>query len=252
LVGLPTDPTDDTADAQPTVSSFFPPMTEADWLDCDNPGWMLDFIQERASGRKLRLYVCACVRRIWHVLWDERSKRSVEVAEQYADGRVGEQELASAHSASAVNEISGSAVKGLYLDPMLQNVAAAAYSVSENHITIEWAVDISSRSANGNPDNTDVAEYIGQCRLLVDILGNPFRSVGITPAWMTPAVLKLAQAAYDNRLLPSGLLDNAGLAVLADALEEAGCKKADILSHLRGAGPHVRGCWVLDFILGKE
>jgi hypothetical protein len=65
-------------------------------------------------------------------------------------------------------------------------------------------------------------------------------------------VLKLAQAAYDNRLLPSGLLDNGCLAILADALEEAGCTDADILSHLRGPGPHARGCWALDLVLGKE
>jgi hypothetical protein len=64
-------------------------------------------------------------------------------------------------------------------------------------------------------------------------------------------VLNLAQAAYDNRLLPSGLLDNTRLAVLADALERGGCSNADLLSHLRGPGPHVRDCWVVDAILGK-
>jgi hypothetical protein len=63
---------------------------------------------------------------------------------------------------------------------------------------------------------------------------------------------KLAQAAYDDRELPSGHLDPARLAVLADALEEAGCTNADILSHCRSPGPHVRGCWVVDLILGKE
>ena len=52
--------------------------------------------------------------------------------------------------------------------------------------------------------------------------------------------------------MPAGTLDNTRLAVLADALEEAGCTEADILGHLRGPGPHVRGCWVVDLILGKE
>jgi hypothetical protein len=69
---------------------------------------------------------------------------------------------------------------------------------------------------------------------------------------LTPAVLKLAQAAYDDRLLPSGLLDNTRLAVLADALEEAGCGDAEILAHCRGGGEHVRGCWPVDLVLGKE
>jgi hypothetical protein len=68
---------------------------------------------------------------------------------------------------------------------------------------------------------------------------------------LTPAVVKLAQATYDNCLLPSGLLDSTRLGVLADALEEAGCDNPDILSHLRGPGPHTRGCWVVDLVLGK-
>jgi hypothetical protein len=87
---------------------------------------------------------------------------------------------------------------------------------------------------------------------LRDSFGNPFRPVSLAPAWLTPAVLNLAQAAYDNRVLPSGLLDNTGLAILADALEEAGCDSADFLSHLRGPGPHVRGCWAVDLILSKD
>lgn len=65
------------------------------------------------------------------------------------------------------------------------------------------------------------------------------------------AVFSLAQAAYDERELPGGHLDNARLAVLSDALEEAGCTDETILSHLRSPGPHVRGCWALDLVLGK-
>jgi hypothetical protein len=64
--------------------------------------------------------------------------------------------------------------------------------------------------------------------------------------------MALAQAAYDERNLPSGLLDTNRLAVLADALEDAGCTGPDILEHLRGNAPHVRGCWVLDLILSKD
>ena len=88
--------------------------------------------------------------------------------------------------------------------------------------------------------------------LLREIVGNPFRPVALDPAWRTPSVVSLAQAAYEERILPGGTLDSERLAVLADALEEAGCDNADILSHLRGPGPHVRGCWVVDLLLGKE
>jgi hypothetical protein len=85
-----------------------------------------------------------------------------------------------------------------------------------------------------------------------DIFGNPFRPASVEPEWITPTITNLATAAYDERVLPSGELDPARLAVLADALEEAGCDNADILSHLRSPGPHVRGCWVVDLLLGKE
>jgi hypothetical protein len=64
-------------------------------------------------------------------------------------------------------------------------------------------------------------------------------------------VVAVARAAYDERELPSGTLDGARLAVLTDALEESGCDQADLLAHLRGPGPHVRGCWAVDLILGK-
>jgi len=60
------------------------------------------------------------------------------------------------------------------------------------------------------------------------------------------------EAAYHDRSLPAGTLDRDRLAVLADALEDAGCSHAEMLTHLRGVGPHVRGCWVVDLLLGKE
>jgi hypothetical protein len=65
-------------------------------------------------------------------------------------------------------------------------------------------------------------------------------------------VVALAQAAYDQRELPSGQLDIARLAVLADAQEEAGCTDADLLNHCRQPGVHVRGCWAVDLLLGKS
>jgi hypothetical protein len=83
-----------------------------------------------------------------------------------------------------------------------------------------------------------------QCILLRDILGNPFRPVALDPAWRTPAVLHLARAIYDDRAFDQ-------LPVLADALEEAGCASREVLDHCRSPGPHVRGCWVVDLVLGK-
>jgi hypothetical protein len=95
------------------------------------------------------------------------------------------------------------------------------------------------------------AERQLQLTLFRCIFGNPARPAPFDPRWRAPTARDLARAAYEERALPSGELDRARLTVLADALEEAGCADPDILSHLRGPGPHVRGCWVVDLLLGK-
>jgi hypothetical protein len=88
-------------------------------------------------------------------------------------------------------------------------------------------------------------EHEAQCGILRDIFGNPFRPVTFSPAWQTDTVVSLARQMYESR-------DFSAMPILADALQGAGCDNADILDHCRGPGPHVRGCWVLDLVLGKE
>jgi hypothetical protein len=95
-------------------------------------------------------------------------------------------------------------------------------------------------------------ERAAHAHLLHCIFGNPFRPLTVSPAWQSPQVVALAQAAYEERELPAGTLDLARLAVLADVLEEAGCTGADILNQCRQPGVHVRGCWVVDLLLGKS
>jgi hypothetical protein len=101
----------------------------------------------------------------------------------------------------------------------------------------------------------DPAEPAAQRALLHDLIGPlPFRPVTIEPAWLAwnqGTVRRLAEAAYQERRLPQGTLDPDRLAVLGDALEEAGCADADLLGHLRGPGPHVLGCWCVDALLGR-
>ena len=105
---------------------------------------------------------------------------------------------------------------------------------------------------HGDDEETDLAwvaavrsEEGAQADLLRDIIGNLFRPVSLDPAWLTPNVLELAQSIYDERAFDR-------MPVLADTLEEAGCDNADILNHCRGPGPHVRGDWVIDLVLGKS
>src|SRR5262245_26606537 len=61
-------------------------MTEAEWLACADPMPLLEFVRTKASERKLRLFVCACCRRLWHHLTDRHSRKALAIAERYADG----------------------------------------------------------------------------------------------------------------------------------------------------------------------
>jgi hypothetical protein len=78
-----------------------------------------------------------------------------------------------------------------------------------------------------------------------DIFGNPFRPVTVDPEWGTSTVVGIADGIYADRAFDR-------LPILADALQDAGCENSDLLDHCRGPGPHVRGCWVVDLVLGKS
>src|SRR5262245_3144923 len=71
-------------------------MTEGEWLACEYRQGMLEFLRGKVSERKLRLFGCACCRRIWSNLEARRSRWLVEVSERYADGRVTRDRLTSA------------------------------------------------------------------------------------------------------------------------------------------------------------
>jgi hypothetical protein len=211
-------------------------MTEAEWLACTDPQEMLWFLRGKPSDRKLRLFSCACSRRVWHQMTDWRSRAAVEVAERYAD----------AHATGAELQAAGDAVPlGRPADNLARDAADLGCSAS---LAIDCALESAAartRRATG--------------RALAQLLRELVQPFPTSPAinseclsWQGGTVVRLAQAAYEERQLPSGHLDNARLAVLADALEEAGCDNADILTHLRGPGPHVRGCWALDRLLGKS
>jgi hypothetical protein len=111
----------------------------------------------------------------------------------------------------------------------------------------EWFANVFSYSRSTINAARDAATT-GQCVMLRCIFGNLFHPATLDPTWLAwngGTVPKLAQAIYDDRRFSD-------LPILADALEEAGCTDADILAHCRSEGPHVRGCWVVDLLLGKS
>jgi hypothetical protein len=210
-------------------------MTEQEWLACTDLHKMLDTLRGsgKVSDRKLRLFACGCCRGIWHLVTDGRSQRAVEVAERYADGEAAGEDLAAA----------GAAADAAAWDAPRDAAKPAAWDAA-------WTTRDAARFTAW-----DAAWDPASAALLRDLFGNPFRPVPVDPAWLAwrgGTVARLAQAAYQHRHLPSGHLDPARLAVLADALEEAGCSDPDILAHLRGPGPHARGCWPVDLLLGRE
>jgi hypothetical protein len=191
-----------------------------------------------ASARKLRLFACACCRRIWRLLTDERSRQAVEAAEQWADGLLGPKELKVVQKAAAAAARKHFSGADYYATQAASEVATPRK---------EWVVHTAwcCRYALGGKR---LEEERVQCDLLRDIFGIPWRPVSVDPSWLVcqdGAVRRLAQSIYDERVFDR-------LPILADALEDAGCDSADLLAHCRGPGPHVRGCWVIDALLGKQ
>jgi hypothetical protein len=233
-------------------------VTEAEWLACTDPRTMLEVLGGKTSDRKSRLFVVACCRRISSFMTDNRSQTAVDVAEGFADGLANRRERKAAIEAAlaAMKDADAAARKASAAGgekrwgsfnaafTALIAVSRGGYDPWDAANAAGYAVEL----LVGTPKD---GEHVAQAALVLDIFGNPFRPVSIDPAWQTPTVVALAQAAYDNRTLPAGTFEPARLAVLADALEEAGCDNADLLGHLRGPGPHVRGCWAVDLLLGK-
>jgi len=229
-------------------------MEEVDYFSCADAAKALAFVcgVGTLSERKARLFATACCRWIWNLIPDQRSRWAVEAAELAVDGKVAEKvRLAAADQA---------------LDALAELFCKRARRVLDGKPTREeHAADAAHRTAAHDKTNARVVAELSEkaagaerepgwpVHLIHDICGPlPFRTVALHPIWRTPTVTGLARAAYEVRVLPSGILDREHLAVLADALLDAGCDDAPLLNHLRGPGPHVRGCFAVDAILGRE
>jgi hypothetical protein len=218
-------------------------MTEEEWLTCTDPTPMLEFLQGNVSDRKLRLFAAGCYRRIWHLL-HKQSRRAVEWAERDADGQSEHQECEQVRQVLSDWCFATEQVLS-YSDSFSAASSAFRFTAGQGNALLLGIIP-TGRIVYDRP-----AELPAQVARLCDIFGNPFRLVSFDRSWLTLTVTDLATVAYEQRALPSGELDTACLAVLADALEEAGCLNADILGHLRSGGPHCRGCWAVDLLLGK-
>jgi hypothetical protein len=204
-------------------------MIEAEWLAWTNPVALLKCLGTRMSKRKYRLFACACYRRAWDRL-SRHSQEAVETAERCADRKASWSELESVSRKSR-----GPTFLLGYHDKCRRDV------IIEKVLDVLDTLEIHTWGSYHSPPPAETA-------LLRCLLGNPFRPAVGDPywlAWNNGTLPALAQAIYDDRAFDR-------LPILADALEDAGCTNADLLDHCRGGGDHVRGCWVVDLILGKE
>jgi len=238
-------------------------MTEAEWLACEDPRPMLvKFKRRKTCERKLRLFACGCCRRFWHYLTEDACRRAVETAESFADSRCDIGALEQANSAlpdydptSLPCTRSELLFRDLLKAVMMTTAPPGAIARKDSLIAFEVArfVSFETRIAAGHVQTGNdpfqfgdqAAEETAHATLLRDIFGNPFRPVTFDPAWRTRTAVSLAGQMYESR-------DFGAMPILADAIEDAGCASDDVLDHCRGPGPHVRGCWVVDLVLGKE
>lgn len=215
-------------------------MNEQDWAACTAPTRMLLFLKDMVSDRKLRLLACANGRLFWPWMTDDRSRKALIVAERFADGLASEQERTNAFaSCLEVPYVREYQADGVAANSPRSKAAAYAQHAVWEHVFVGAYTNSQCvlPKAMGLPDSLPL-------HLLHDIFGNPFRPVILEPHWLTETVLALAGGIYADRAFDR-------MPILADALEDAGCDHADILTHCRGDSPHARGCWVVDLVLNK-
>jgi hypothetical protein len=244
-------------------------MTERQWLTGKDPGPMLRFLEEHIpvhedeetdpfhtpAIRKVRLFACACCRHVGHLLTDKRSRKALDVMERFLDRRATRKQYERAtESASDVTwDLDGTtdgrsdAASAVYrtLDDIMDDFTDASEAATEVLDAVLRAIPEGTRGFNKLFRDTSKAERAYQAGVLRDIFGNPFRPVALDPSWLTSDVLLLAQGIYEDRAFDR-------MPILADALQDAGCGSDAVLKHCRDPkATHVRGCWVVDLLLGK-
>jgi hypothetical protein len=192
-------------------------MTEQEWLDCLDPRPMVKFVVDKASERKLRLFALAACVAGWQGV-GKKHRLMYAATEAFVEGTA---------SAAKVRKYWG-----------------GRSGLSWPERAADWA--------RGLAQTRSTVQKERRATLARCIFGNPFRRMTPDPASLSPTVQALALAAYEDRLPRSTELDPTRLAILADALEEAGCTDTHLLDHLRSPGPHVRGCWPVDLVLGRR
>lgn len=215
-------------------------MTEEEFESDQRPDVVLHSARDSKlmNSRKARLFACGCFRLIWDRITLPGIKEDVELAEARADRQVKQSDLRNRRfppGDSPPN--SPDWFLRLYVSSILGTKITPEYMAWVTRVCFHPELWYTRYSGETNS---------AQANLARDIFGNPFRSVAFDPNWQTATAVGLAQTMYDAR-------DFGAMPILADALQDAGCEDESILTHCRDANQaHVRGCWVVDAILGRS
>jgi hypothetical protein len=232
---------------------------------------MLELAAGRVSNRKLDLFNLWCCQLLRPYLRDRRSVAAIRFAEQHLDDgqpNKADREAVRQGAKQAADDLDRWAHAGartpaeyrnrrVYAQSALVALKAVGNDLPSRGVVLiakltayayAWAND---DAPDTFPDDSPSCVALRDSHLRLqdvvfrDLVGNPFRPVEFEPFWRTTDVIGLARAAYEDRAFDR-------LPILADALMDAGCVDDQILSHCRGPGPHARGCWVVDLVLGKN
>jgi hypothetical protein len=225
-------------------------MTEEEWLAWPDPEEMLRALPERPTSRKCRLLGVACLQRFAQVMHADVVDL-VEVTVRLADGSVDDRARKAARREALL------AAPRFASAPRLGRALHILLKRDRELRPHEFLVALRGAATHGLPQGKYRGSFVtllewesdernAQCDLLRDIFGNPFRPVAFDPAWRTSTAVAIAQGMYESR-------DFAAMPILADALQDAGCDDDAVLAHCRDPQQvHVRGCWVVDLVLGKS
>ena len=223
-------------------------MTEDEWFAATDPADMLAFLEGRTSDRKYRLFGVACVARLVGPAQHRDLLPVLRTVERYTEGGLSDAELAAVVESMPDPAGDPSAVWACRhlcsTDQSGHSVAAASSVYSADASSVASGEEFRLRlHLRHTPSWGEERRH--QSFLLRDVLGNPFRPAVFHAYWLTSNVAVLATGIYDEKAFDR-------MPILADALQYAGCDTAEVLDHCRGPGPHVRGCYVLDLLLGKS
>jgi len=235
-------------------------MTEAEWLACEEPERMLEFLPMltyfggRVSKRKLRLLAGQFCLSYWSLYPNShRCESTRTIAVEVSENGILPEWVVEPQSddlpSILLHDDAMRAVVGVVW-PLTRWVRSDCYEEYLFRGDFDEAAgrDVIQRNLDAfyeKAQNRISTLRVVLAQLLREIVGNPFRPATLDPSWLTPTVTALAAQMYDSR-------DFSAMPILADALQDAGCTNDDILNHCRGDGPHVRGCWVVDLVVGKE